>query len=88
MLNSQFCISCDNVTNRSNCLECDSCVSCRGCYFCHNYENLEEGVLCFNLKGARYAVLNQAVSKEEFMRVKKMLLDYLNRKLGEKEGWE
>lgn len=88
VLNSQFCISCDNVTRCSNCFECDSCVSCRSCYFCHNCENVEGGILCFNLKGARYAVLNKQVGKEEFLRVKKMLLDYLNRELEEKGGLE
>jgi predicted metal-binding transcription factor (methanogenesis marker protein 9) len=85
ILECQFCVNCFNITKCSGCLECDSCFSCRNCYFCHNCENVEEGILCFNLKGARYAILNQSVSKEEYMRVKKMLLEYVNSEL-EKKG--
>jgi hypothetical protein len=84
ILECQFCVNCNNLTKCSGCFECDSCYSCRNCYFCHNCENVEEGILCFNLKGARYAVLNQQVSKEEYARVKGMLLDYLNKELEEK----
>ena len=85
ILECQFCVSCNNITKCSGCFECDSCFSCRNCFFCHNCENVEEGILCFNLKGARYAILNQSVSKEEYMRVKKMLLEYVNGEL-EKKG--
>ena len=76
------------ITKCSGCFECDSCFSCRNCFFCHNCENVEEGILCFNLKGARYAILNQSVSKEEYMRVKKMLLSYINGELETKGALE
>ncbi|MFA6908218.1 MAG: hypothetical protein WC263_05320, partial [Candidatus Micrarchaeia archaeon] len=58
------------------------------CLFCHNCENVEEGILCFNLKGARYAILNQPVTKEGYMRVKRMLLSYINGELERKGGLE
>ena len=85
ILECQFCVSCNNITKCSGCFECDSCFSCRNCFFCHNCENVEEGILCFNLKGARYAILNQSVSKEEYMRVRGMLLSHISCEL-EKEG--
>ena len=85
VLNCDFCVSCDNITRCTRCFECDSCYSCTSCYFCHNCENVEEGILCFNLKGARYAVLNQQVPREEYMRIKQMLLGYINSEL-EKKG--
>ena len=85
VLECQFCVSCNNITKCSGCFECDSCFSCRNCLFCHNCENVEEGILCFNLKGARYAILNQSVSKEEYVRVKKLMMDYINGEL-EKKG--
>ncbi|MEM2138441.1 MAG: hypothetical protein QW568_05105 [Candidatus Anstonellaceae archaeon] len=81
---SKFCISCDNMTYSSNCFECDSCYKCRNCYFCHNCENVEEGLFCFNAKGLRYAILNQQLPKEEYLRIKKMLLDYINSELESK----
>jgi hypothetical protein len=36
------------------------------------------------LKGGRYAVLNQQLPKEEYLRIKRMLLDYINKELEEK----
>ncbi|MCX6772804.1 MAG: hypothetical protein NTV88_03485 [Candidatus Micrarchaeota archaeon] len=81
---SQFCINCDNLTYASKCFETDSSYQCRNCYFCHNCEDVEEGILCFNVKGMRYAVLNQQVTKEEYARIKKMLLDYINKELDAK----
>ena len=88
VLNSEFCINAHNVTRVKNCFECDSCYLCRDCYFCHNCENVEEGILCFNVKGLRYAVLNQQVPKEEYLRIKKMLLEFVNSELEKKGGLE
>lgn len=85
VLNSEFCINAHNVTRVKNCFECDSCYLCRDCYFCHNCENVEEGLFCFNAKGLRYAVLNQQLPKGEYLRIKKILLDYVNSEL-EKNG--
>ncbi|MDD5337178.1 MAG: hypothetical protein PHS02_01715 [Candidatus ainarchaeum sp.] len=85
-LYSRFCIDCDNVTSVSNCFGCDSCYSCRNCYFCHNCEKVEEGIFCFNLKGARYAVLNREVSQKEYKQVKRLLLDYVNSEIEKKGG--
>ncbi|HIH30645.1 TPA: hypothetical protein HA243_04545 [Candidatus Micrarchaeota archaeon] len=86
VLNSEFCINSHNVTRVRNCLECDSCYLCRDCYFCHNCENVEEGIFCFNAKGLRYAVLNKELPKEEYLRVKKMLLGWINSELERKGG--
>jgi hypothetical protein len=83
-LNCEFLMNCYSPTQCSKSLECDSCFKCRSCYFCHNCENVEEGILCFNLKGGRYAVLNQQLPKEEYLRIKRMLLDYINKELEEK----
>ena len=81
ILNCQFCVSSYNLTRCSGCFECDSLFSCSDCYFCHNCENVEHGLFCFNVSGMRYAVCNQQVSKEEFARVKKLVLDYVNGEL-------
>ena len=84
VLNSEFCINSYNVTYVKNCFETDSSFKCRDCYFCHNCENVEEGIFCFNAKGLRYAVFNQQLPKEEYLRIKKMLLDYVNAELERK----
>jgi hypothetical protein len=52
----------------------DSSRDCADCYFCHNCENVQSGIFCFNAKNLRYAVGNLEVGREEFLRVKAMLL--------------
>lgn len=81
ILNCQFCVNGYNLTRCSGCFESDSLYSCSDCYFCHNCENVEHGLFCFNVSGIRYAVCNMPVSREEFARVKKLLLDYVNGEL-------
>jgi len=78
ILDSEFCVNCYDVVEAKRCFEVDSSSKCIDCYFCHNVEGCESCILCFNLKGKRYAVLNQEVGREEFLRVKKMLLEYVN----------
>lgn len=83
ILHSHFCINCYDPFNCKGCFEVDSSTNCYNSYFCHNCENLDNGIFCFNVKSKRYAVLNQEVGREEFLRIKKMLLDYLNKQLDE-----
>lgn len=56
------------------------------CYFCHNVEGCEECIFCSNVKGMRYAFLNQQLPKEEYVRVKKLVLDYVNAELDKKKA--
>jgi hypothetical protein len=88
ILDSEFCINCYDVVEARRCFEVDSSSKCTDCYFCHNIEGCESCILCSNIKGKRYAVLNQEVGKEEFLRIKKMLLDYINKELDSKNGTE
>lgn len=85
MLKSKFCINCYEPVDLASCFEVDSSYSSTNCYFCHNVENVDGGIFCFNVKGKRYAVGNTEVGKEEFMRIKKILLDYVVGEL-EKKG--
>jgi hypothetical protein len=81
ILKSQFCINCFDSTSLKGCFEVDSSYSTRDSYLCHNVENLENCILCFNAKSLRYAVGNTELGKEEFTRIKKLLLDYINNEL-------
>ena len=85
MLDSEFCINSYDMTACKRCFEIDSCTSCSACYFCHNLEGCEECILCSNVKGMRYAVLNTQLPREEYARVKKMVLDYVNSELDAKK---
>jgi hypothetical protein len=88
LLTSKFCFKCYNSGDLSNCFEVDGSYSSTGCLFCHNVENVDEGIFCFNVKGKRYAVGNTEVGREEFLRVKKILLDYVVGELEEKKKCE
>lgn len=78
MLESNFCVNCYNSTSLSRCFEVDSSYSCSDTYFSHNCENVSDSMFCFNAKGLRYAIGNVEVGRENYMRVKKILLDYLS----------
>ncbi|MBI5227760.1 hypothetical protein HY988_04190 [Candidatus Micrarchaeota archaeon] len=81
LLNCGFCINCYDSTNLKGCFEVDASYNTRDSYFCHNVENLSDCMFCFNVKSLQYAIGNQIVGKKEFLRVKKLLLDYVNREL-------
>jgi hypothetical protein len=86
MLDSEFCINSFDMTNCKRCFEIDSCTNCSDCYFSHNLEGCEECIFCSNVKGMRHAVLNQALPKEEYARIKKLVLDYVNAELDRKKS--
>lgn len=86
ILDSEFCINCYDVVEAKRCFELDSSSKSSNCYFSHNLEGCEECILCCNLKGKRYAVLNQELPREEYLRLKKMLLDYVNAGLDRKKA--
>lgn len=82
---SQFCLKCYHSSNLSRCLEVSDSHSCSDCYFCHNCENLSDCMFCFNAKNLRYAVGNVEVGREEFMRLRGILLAYVQKELEKKK---
>jgi hypothetical protein len=88
ILYSQFCINCYDSNYLKTCFEVDGSNKCSGSYFCHNCEELQDSMFCFNAKGLRYAIGNTEVGRAEFLRVKKILLDYINKELEAKNGLE
>jgi len=84
ILQCQFCINTFDSTNLKGCFEVDGSYFTRDSYFCHNVENASDAMFCFNAKALSHAFCNQQVGKEEYARLKKILLDYINRELEEK----
>ncbi len=78
---SGFSINCCNSFKIRNCFEVDSARSSTGCYYCHNIENCHDAIFCSNVKNLRYAVCNEQVGREEFLRVKALLLARVNDEL-------
>jgi hypothetical protein len=81
LLQSQFCINMFDSTNLKGCFEVDCSYSSRDSYFCHNCENVSDAMFCFNAKALQYAAFNQVVGKQEYLRLKKILIDYVNSEL-------
>jgi len=85
---SQFCLKCYHSSSLSRCFEVSDSYSCSDCYFCHNCENLSDCMFCFNAKNLRYAIGNVEVGREEFLRVKGILLAHIQKELEEKKKLE
>lgn len=86
---SEFCIKCYNSENLSRCFEMSDCTNCTDSLFCHNCENLNNCMFCFNVKSKKYAIGNVELPKEQYLAIKKLILDEIVKKL-EKEkrlGW-
>lgn len=84
-LYSKFCIKCHAGLELSNCFDTDCCTYTRDSYFSHNCESVDNSMFCFNTKSKRYAVGNVEIGKENYMKVKKIVLDEITAKL-EKDG--
>lgn len=84
-ISSNFCIHCYNSKNLNRAFEADACRNCSDIMFCHNCENVRESLFCYNAKNLRYAVCNVQVGKEEYEKLRKMLVDFVLAEL-EKKG--
>ncbi len=72
-----FSIHCYNSKSLTRCFEADFCRNCSDIMFCHNCENVRESLFCCNVKNLRNAIFNKQVSKEEYLRVKKILVEWI-----------
>ena len=95
---SEYCFGCSNIVDSKYCMRCFSCAKLTRCFemsdcnlcsdslFCHNCENVENSIFCFNAKGLRYAIANVQYTKEEYMRLKKIILEEINNNLAESKN--
>ncbi len=81
LFSSNSCIRCFYSTKLTRCFEMDACSSCSDSMFCHNCENLTECMFCFNTKAKRYAIGNVEYPKEEYLKIKKLILAEIAGKL-------
>ncbi|MDD5337633.1 MAG: hypothetical protein PHS02_04070, partial [Candidatus ainarchaeum sp.] len=81
LLYCKYCLRCRTSTNLSRCFEVTDSNACSDCYFCHNCENVQESMFCFNAKGLKYAIGNMEVGKEEYTRIKRIVLDEIGERL-------
>ena len=81
LLSSQFCINCYHSVKLTRCFELDSSRNCSDCLFSHNIENCQDCMFCFNVKNMKYVVGNIEVGKEQYARIKKLVLEEIVRKV-------
>ncbi|MEW6528685.1 MAG: hypothetical protein AB1391_02235 [Candidatus Micrarchaeota archaeon] len=81
---SKFCIK-SNGVNISCCFDVASCINSSNLIYCYDVEGLDNCMFCFNTKAKRYAIGNVEIGKENYMKIKKLVLDEITAKL-EKDG--
>ena len=86
LIDCSLCINIYNSTKLARCFEVNDSNACSDCYFCHNCDGLENCMFCFNAKGLRYAIANREIGREQYMRIKKILQDYILRELEDKKA--
>ncbi|MCX6769526.1 MAG: hypothetical protein NT051_02485, partial [Candidatus Micrarchaeota archaeon] len=85
VFHSEFCFKCFDGVNLKRCFEMDSSRQCSDSLFCHNAENLQNCMLCFNTKSKQYAIGNSELDKAEYLKAKKMVLDWMGQELERKK---
>ena len=85
IVQSNFDINCYDSVNITRCFESDASYNSSDLYYCHNCENVNNAIFSFNIKNKQYAVGNTMVGKEQFLRTKKILLDYVLERIKTKD---
>ena len=75
MANCSFCIRCHNCVKVTCSMDMDSCAACARSMFCHNCENVNDSLFCFNTKNKAYAVGNVEVGRENYLKIRKIVVD-------------
>jgi len=83
---SSFCMNCYHSETLKRCFEMDSCTACSDCYFCHNIENCHDCMFCFNVKNLKNAVGNVELPREQYLAVKKKVLEQINAEIAKTNG--
>ncbi len=81
LAHSKSSMRCTHSHALMRCFEVSDSSSSSDCYFCHDVENCQECMFCFNVKAKRYAIGNVEYPKNEYMKIKKMVLAELANRL-------
>ncbi len=85
MIDSTFSLRCHDCVKVNASMDMDSCKNCHRCMFCHNCEGLSDCLFCFNTKNKSYAVGNVEVGRENYLKIRKMVVDEVLQRI-EKTG--
>ena len=85
MMDSSYSLRCHDCVKVSQCMDMDCCKNCYRSMFCHNCEGLSDSMFCFNTKNKSYAIGNVELGREEYMRIRGIVVKKLLQRL-EKQG--
>ena len=74
-----FSLRCQDSRLLNNCFEVSWSAKCTDSMFCHNSFDLRDCLFCFHLASKQYCIANRQYTREEYLRIKGMLLDYLKK---------
>lgn len=83
---SKFCVNCYRSLRLQRCFEVNDSLDSSDCYFCHNIENCHDCMFSFNAKNLKYAIGNSEFPREEYLRIKGLLLSEIAAKAGAQKG--
>ncbi len=79
---SELCYECINCDTCFDCVMLQEGMNCNECYFSYQLRGCDHCIGCSNLANKSYYVFNKSVTKEEFKKKKKEILD------GSYKTWE
>lgn len=74
---SNYCIRIFESQLLNNCFEMYNCGKCSNSMLSHDCYDLRDCLFCFHLNSKQYCIANMQYSKEEYEKIKKMLVEQL-----------
>ncbi|MFA5412185.1 MAG: hypothetical protein WC350_02465 [Candidatus Micrarchaeia archaeon] len=74
-----FSIRCQDSRLLNNCFEVSWSAKCTDSMFCHDSFDLRDCLFCFHLASKQYCIANRQYSREDYLRIKGMLLEHLKK---------
>lgn len=78
--NNNYCLRVFDSSALTNCFEVYNASKCVNSQFIHYCTDLRDCLFCFSISSKQYCIANMQYTKEEYEKIRKMILDYLHEK--------
>jgi hypothetical protein len=82
---SSYCIKCNDTYRVKRCFELWQSVSSFDCYYVFSVMNCADCMFSFNLRSKRYAIGNQVLERNKYLKIKESLLEQMRDELKSKK---
>lgn len=82
---SSYCIKCNDTYRVKRCFELWQSVSSFDCYYVFSVMNCSDCMFSFNLRSKRYAIGNQVLERDKYLKIKESLLEQMRDELKNKK---